>query len=55
MSENWYDRHVLPWMIDWACGLPLFQRQLLISPALGRVPSVTWHSHHPKRTRGVGA
>ena len=42
MSENWYDRHVLPWLIDWACGMPLFQRQrqLLIPQAQGRVLEV---------------
>ena len=42
MSETWYDRHVLPWLIDWACGLPLFrrQRQLLIPQAQGRVLEV---------------
>lgn len=42
MSETWYDRHVLPWLIDRACGLPLFQRQrqLLIPQAQGRVLEV---------------
>lgn len=42
MSDTWYDRHVLPWLIDWACGLPLFrrQRQLLIPQAQGRVLEV---------------
>ena len=42
MSENWYDRHVLPWLIDWACGMPLFarQRHLLIPQAQGRVLEV---------------
>ena len=42
MSETWYDRHVLPWLIDWACGMPLFQRQrqLLIPQARGRVLEV---------------
>lgn len=42
MTESWYDRHVLPWLIDWACGVPLFtrQRQLLIPQAHGRVLEV---------------
>lgn len=21
MSENWYDRHILPYLIDLACGI----------------------------------
>ncbi len=42
MTETWYDRHVLPWLIDWACGAPLFTRQraLLIPLAHGRVLEV---------------
>ncbi|MDP3425450.1 MAG: class I SAM-dependent methyltransferase [Burkholderiaceae bacterium] len=42
MSESWYDRHVLPRLIDWACGVPLFtrQRQLIIPRAHGRVLEV---------------
>ncbi|MFM7025087.1 MAG: class I SAM-dependent methyltransferase [Limnohabitans sp.] len=36
---NWYDRHVLPWLIDIACGLPTEQtrRQALVPLAQGRV------------------
>ena len=36
---NWYDRHVLPWLIDIACGLPMVQaqRRLLVPQARGRV------------------
>ena len=39
MTETWYDRHVLPWLIDWACGAPMFTRQraLIIPWAHGRV------------------
>lgn len=42
MSTSWYDRHVLPRMIDWACGVSLFsrQRQKLIPLAHGRVLEV---------------
>lgn len=42
MTESWYDRHVLPWLIDWACGVPLFTRQraLVIPHAHGRVLEV---------------
>ena len=36
---NWYDRHILPWLIDIACGLPMVQarRQALVPQARGRV------------------
>ena len=36
---NWYDRHILPWLIDFACGLPMVQarRQMLVPQARGRV------------------
>ena len=36
---NWYDRHLLPWLIDIACGLPMVQarRQALVPQARGRV------------------
>lgn len=42
MTETWYDRHLLPWLIDWACGMPLFTRQraLVIPQAHGRVLEV---------------
>ncbi len=36
---NWYDRVILPWMIDIACGLPMVQskRRALVPLAHGRV------------------
>ena len=36
---NWYDRAVLPYLIDWACGLPMVQnqRRQLVPQAQGRV------------------
>ena len=36
---NWYDRHILPWLIDFACGLPMVQarRRSLVPQANGRV------------------
>ena len=36
---NWYDRHLLPWLIDIACGMPMVQakRQWLVPQAHGRV------------------
>ena len=36
---NWYDRHILPWLIDIACGLPMVQarRRSLVPLAQGRV------------------
>lgn len=36
---NWYDRHLLPWLIDLACGLPMVQtrRRALVPQAHGRV------------------
>lgn len=36
---NWYDQHILPWLIDMACGLPRVQakRQWLVPQAQGRV------------------
>lgn len=39
MNSSWYDRHVLPWALDWACGLPMIgrQRQLVVPKARGRV------------------
>ena len=42
MTDTWYDRHVLPWLLDWACGVPVFTRQraLLIPQAQGRVLEV---------------
>ena len=36
---NWYDRLILPWLIDVACGLPMVQarRRALVPLARGRV------------------
>lgn len=36
---NWYDRLILPWMIDIACGMPMVQskRRALVPLAKGRV------------------
>ena len=36
---NGYDRHILPWLIDMACGLPMVQarRKALVPLAQGRV------------------
>ena len=39
---TWYERHVLPYLIDWGCGLPMAtrQRQVLVPRAHGRVLEV---------------
>ena len=39
---TWYDRHVLPWALDWVCGLPMVgqQRQKIVPLAQGRVLEV---------------
>lgn len=39
---KWYDRHVLPYLMDFACGLPMVQaqRRLLVPQAQGRVLEV---------------
>ena len=39
MAENWYDRHVLPYLINAACGMQAVrkQRQMVIPLATGRV------------------
>ena len=39
---NWYDRHLLPYLIDMACGLPMVQKQRrqLVPQAQGRVLGV---------------
>ena len=39
---NWYDRHLLPYLIDMACGLPMVQKQRsqLVPKAQGRVLEV---------------
>ena len=42
MSSNWYERHILPRALDFACGLPLIsqQRELVVPRARGRVLEV---------------
>jgi ubiquinone/menaquinone biosynthesis C-methylase UbiE len=42
MSPSWYDRHILPWALDIACGLPMVgrQRQQVVPLARGRVLEV---------------
>jgi ubiquinone/menaquinone biosynthesis C-methylase UbiE len=39
VSENWYERHVLPWLIDLACGIRPVRRQRrkVVPLARGRV------------------
>lgn len=39
MQENWYDRHILPYMIDLACGIKPVrkQREKVVPKAQGRV------------------
>lgn len=41
MSRTWYERHIRPHALDYACGLPTvgFQRQLMVPQASGR----RWH------------
>lgn len=38
-DASWYERHVLPWLLDFACGLPVVaaQRRQVIPQAAGRV------------------
>ena len=42
MNISWYDRHILPHALDFACGLPMVsrQRQLVVPLAQGRVLEV---------------
>ncbi len=42
MSGSWYERRLLPTALDWACGLPMIQRQreLVVPLAHGRVLEV---------------
>lgn len=42
MSESWYDRHILPYLIELACGMKPIrqQRQKLVPLATGRVLEV---------------
>ena len=39
MSESWYDRHILPYLIDLACGIEPVRRQRvkIVPRAQGRV------------------
>lgn len=41
-APNWYERHVLPYLLDCACGLPMVgrQRQQVVPRARGRVLEV---------------
>jgi len=42
MSSNWYERHILPKALDFACGMPMIgrMRQLVVPQARGRVLEV---------------
>jgi ubiquinone/menaquinone biosynthesis C-methylase UbiE len=42
MSSNWYERHILPKALDYACGMPMIgrMRQLVVPQAQGRVLEV---------------
>ena len=42
MKENWYDRHLLPYLLDLACGVKPIrrQRQKVVPLAQGRVLEV---------------
>jgi ubiquinone/menaquinone biosynthesis C-methylase UbiE len=42
MSSNWYERHILPYMIDVVCGMRMVrqQRQRMVPLACGRVLEV---------------
>ncbi len=42
MTPSWYERHILPPALDFACGLPMVsrQRQLIVPLARGRVLEV---------------
>lgn len=42
MAETWYERHVLPAVLDFACGLPMVtrQRERVVPLARGRVLEV---------------
>jgi len=39
MSESWYDRHILPYLIDLACGMKQVrqQREKIVPRAQGRI------------------
>ena len=42
MGENWYDRHILPYVLDFACGMKAVrrQREKVVPLAEGRVLEV---------------
>ena len=42
MTPNWYERHILPAALDFACGMPMIShmRQLVVPLAQGRVLEV---------------
>ena len=42
MTPNWYERHILPAALDFACGMPMISRmrQLVVPQAQGRVLEV---------------
>jgi ubiquinone/menaquinone biosynthesis C-methylase UbiE len=42
MSDNWYDRNIMPYLVDFACGLrPItMQRRKVVPQAVGRVLEV---------------
>ena len=42
MMSNWYERHILPKALDFACGMPMISRmrQLVVPQAQGRVLEV---------------
>lgn len=42
MLKNWYDRHILPTVLDMACGMPMISRmrQRVVPLAVGRVLEV---------------
>jgi SAM-dependent methyltransferase len=42
VAHNWYERHVLPWLVDIACGIPSVtrQRRKVVPMARGRVLEV---------------
>ena len=42
MFPTWYDRHILPTILDMACGMPMISRmrQLVVPQAVGRVLEV---------------
>jgi len=61
MAENWYDRHILPWLTDFACSRQLVSRQRarVVPLAQGRVLEVGIGSgrnlpfYDPARVRSI--